>query len=273
MRLASKCVPLVYGSTAKLDVSPEEFAQTMRYGARRYADADEFFSRHSAPWIEQLHAALEELLEPGREVVSLGSGECEHEIPFVVRGYAILASDLVPGAADETRRLFPSLRFRQFDILHPDATIGLFDDVLITGLDFYYGDEELDLMLRNVRALLRPGGRLIFVLRYRDNWGTWLIDRVGIPVVCRVFMGLAAVKLTRKRFGLKPHGYRRSIREVTERASTHGFRLNRLRYAGFGVELSRLYLDRFVPPAYRLLAALDRRLHWFTNATVFEFLT
>jgi len=242
----------------------------MGYGRRRYGSAEEFLGAHASAWVAELHQVLAELLDRARTVLSIGSGECEHELPFVLDGYQILATDLVE-SAQETQRLFPVLRFSRFDVFHP-APIGRFDDVLVTGLDFYFSDREFAILLCNIRSLLNPGGRLIFTLRYRDNLGTWLIDRLGIPLCCVLLRGIDRVTKQTSVHMLKPHGFRRSLTEIRQAAMAAGFRIGRIRHAGFGVELTRIYLHR-LPALYRLAAAIDRRLHVFNNATVFELLT
>jgi SAM-dependent methyltransferase len=269
--MGSKCVPVAAAASQDVDRTPNEFARSMGYGERRYASQAEFFRVHGAAWIAELHDALEELLDRERAVLSIGSGECEHEIPFVQEGYDVVASDLVDSSA-ETRRLFPELRFEQLDVLRP-IRLGPFDDVLMTGLEFYFSDEELSQILENVRGVLRPHGRLIFVLRYRDNFATSLIDGVGIPVSCAMLKVASAIGLIHTRWQMKRHGYRRSVREIADIAARHRFRIGRVRHAGFGVELMRLYLHSVAPPIYALARALDRRAHILNNAVVFEFLT
>jgi SAM-dependent methyltransferase len=270
MRVASKCLATTGRVPGHIDRTAEEFARTMGYGSRTYESQAEFLRAHAQDWVRELHEVFRELLDPGRTVLSIGSGECEHEIPFVLDGYDILSTDVV-ASASESQRLFPTLRFQLFDVLNP-TPIGRFDDVLIGGLDFYFPDREFSCLLGNTRGLLRPGGRLLFTLRYRDNLATWLIDRIGIPLCCSMSRLVAAARQNGVRWVLKPHGYRRSIAEIVATAARHGFRLGRIRHAGFGVELTRVYLDR-VPPLYRLARAIDRRVHIFNNTVVFEFLT
>src|SRR4051812_32071823 len=270
MRIASKCVAASDRQSHAVDATADDFARTMGYGSRRYATVEEFRASHSSSWELELHEVLRELLVRNRSVLSIGSGECEHEIPFVLDGYDILSSDVTASAA-ESQRLFPALRFQQFDALNP-GPIGRFDDVLVGGLDFYYADGDFTRLLGNIREILRPGGRLLFTLRYRDNAATWAIDRIGIPMSCAARRVLAAVRRTGRRWMLKPHGYRRSIADVVAAAARHGYRPGRIRHAGFGVELTRVHVD-WVPPIYAVLRALDRRIHVFNNAVVFEFLT
>jgi SAM-dependent methyltransferase len=270
MRIASKCVAALNGQPRAIDATPDDFARSMGYACRRYATVEEFRASHSSSWELELHTVLRELLVRNRSVLSIGSGECEHEIPFVLDGYDILSTDVTVSAA-ESQRLFPALRFQQFDALAP-TPIGRFDDVLVGGLDFYFADSDFTRLLGNIRALLRPGGRLLFTLRYRDNAATWLIDRIGIPLSCALRRIFTAVHRSGSNWVLKPHGYRRSIAEVVAAAARHGFRPGRIRHAGFGIELTRVHIDR-VPPVYAVLCALDRRIHVFNNAVVFEFLT
>ena len=100
MRIAWKCVPAEQAQGRDhIDATPAEFAATMGYDRRRYQSPSEFFAFHSGPWIHELHAALAEMLDRHRSVLSIGSGECEHEVPFVLEGYDILASDVVDSGA------------------------------------------------------------------------------------------------------------------------------------------------------------------------------
>jgi SAM-dependent methyltransferase len=270
MRLASKCLATTGTVAGHVDRTVDDFARTMGYGSRTYESPAHFLQAHAQEWVRELHQVFRELLDPKRAVLSIGAGECEHEIPFVLEGYDILSTDVVASAA-ESQRLFPSLRFELFDALNP-TPIGRFDDVLVGGLDFYFPDREFSRLLANLRELLRPGGRLLFTLRYRDNVATWMIDRLGIPFFCALQRVVAAARRTGARWALKPHGYRRSTREIVSAAARHGFRLGRVRHAGFGVELTRVHLNR-IPPLYHLARAVDKRIHVFNNAVVFEFLT
>jgi len=253
-----------------LDATPSEFAETMAYGSREYRSPAEFLAAHEAAWISDLQAVLRELLDPKRSVLSVGSGECEHEVPLVLAGYDIIASDVVDSAG-EARRLFPGLRFEIFDALHP-RKLGPFDDVLVAGLDFYFDDDAFSRVVGNLRSQLRASGRLIFTLRYRNNAATWAIDTLGIPATCLALGVAGRIGLTRKRYVMKQHGYRRSIAEIIRVVSRHGFTVGRVRHAGFGQELTRVHLQRLAPPVFAALRAADRRLRVFNNAVVFEFL-
>ena len=254
MRLGYKYVEAGH---AHVDGRAEEFVTTMGYGTR-YRTAEEFLAAHDQRWVRELHQVLVELLDPGRVVLGIGSGEGEHEVLLHRAGYRVIASDLVPGVLDDTARLFEGLPTMQFDVFAP--TDVECDDVLITGLDFYLDDPEAARMLRSVRGLLGASGRLILTLRYRDNAATWAIDRLALPAVAALQRRRGAT-LERKQ-----HGFRRSPREVAALARAAGFTVGRVRHAAFGMEIVRFA----APPSW--LLAVDRRLHVLNSAVVFELL-
>ncbi|MCH7562957.1 MAG: hypothetical protein IH968_03935 [Gemmatimonadetes bacterium] len=244
----------------------------MRYGEQTFLDQQEFLQILEAPWVVELNQALGGILTPDRSILSVGSGLGEHEIPFHLDGYDITASDIVEYALLQTVNLFPGFRAIRFDIFNPDLTVQ-YDDVLITGLAFYFGSDEAQLIFDNARKLLKPAGSLIFTLRYHNNLATWFIDLVLSP-------SLAALRNAKFRLTgadlkcvKKCHGYRRSRGEIVAMAQAAGYQLGRVRHAGFGVELNRIELHRFAPGPYRFLRELDKRICVFNNATVFEFLT
>lgn len=202
--------------------------------------------------------------------MSIGSGECEHEVPFFLAGYQIIGSDIAAEALGPVRALFPGFRTILFDILGPAQYIEC-EDVPITGLDYCCDRAMLDTVFRNVHALLKPGGRFLFTLRHNANVLTLLIDYLGMPLL---WLALTLYHLARRsgyRYRLMWHGYRRSRRAIATLGARHGFRLGRVCCAGFGVELTRLGVHRLWPAFYRGARRLDRRLHWLHNATVFEF--
>lgn len=257
MRIGHKYVDDPAAGTA-IDSDAAGYAATMGYEPRRFQSAEEFIAAHDARWVRELHAVLAELLERDRVVLGLGSGEGEHEVLLHRDGFDVIATDVVPGVLDEAARLFPSLRTQTFDAFGPWPVAC--DDVLATGLEFYFDDERLLELMRIVKQRLAADGRFLLVLRYRDNLATHAIDGLALPLV-------AALKRRRgARMVKKQHGYRRSISDVRALAARAGFRVGRVRYAAFAMEFERLL------PAPRPLVALDRRLHVLNSATVFELL-
>jgi SAM-dependent methyltransferase len=252
-----------------LDQSPAEFAERMGYEAGRFVTREELLAAADEDWVRELHAVLRELLEPARRTLSVGSGFCEHEVQLALAGYRIVASDIVDDAMMDATRLFPELETRHFDVFDPDPD-ERWDDVLVASLDYAFDDEQLERALRNLRAVLAPGGRLILVHRYQDTLGTRLIDRVLSPALAAAMRTKARVTRSGLRIVRRKHGFRRTRRELRALARRSGFRVGRIRSAGFAVELTRVDVHRRAPALYRLARRLDRRMRMFNVATVLE---
>lgn len=269
MRKGYKLTEVLEGKDTRTDVDAtvEQFSEGMRHGQIRYQTQADYWARHEGGFRE-LQDALKEILEREREVLSIGAGECENEIALSHLGYRITGSDIVPEALDQLRKLFPEFPTLVLDIFDPHVS-KRFDDVLMTGLDFYYADDQVLTLLRNVRTLLNPGGRVIFVLRYRDNWLTRGIDYLGIPMVCSARNMHERLRQSPRRFKLKFHGYRRTPSDVRALAEAAGFRIGRILHAGLAREFTRLYVHR-LPRLYASLQRMDSKLHISNNAILFE---
>jgi SAM-dependent methyltransferase len=271
MRLAYDYVVADAGESVRdsLDATPEEFSARMGYVAGRFQTRGELLTLNDEDWAHEVHAALRELLDPARRTLSIGSGYGEHEARLAAEGYRVVASDIVEEALTDAARLFPELETRAFNVLEPGPDAGC-DDVLIASLDYAFDDEQLGRALRNVRALLPPGGRLIFVHRYQDTLGTRLIDRVLAPGLALAMRAKARMTGSGIRIVRRSHGFRRTRRELRELAARSGFRVGRVRYAGFAFELFRIDVPRRVPALYRIARRLDRRMRTLNIATVLE---
>jgi SAM-dependent methyltransferase len=271
MRRGFKLVRVAEGDLTRSaeDRSITDFVDTMRYGNRTYATRNAYLEHYSHRWIRELRGAIRTFLSKDRKVLSIGSGECEFEVPLHLEGFQIVGSDVAPAALEQVRRLFPEFRTVVLDILKPDLQ-ERFDDVLIPGLDFYFSEDGVRSIFRNAQTLLMPGGRILLVLRYRDNWITRFIDYVGIPLEYLARNARELLRNSGARYRFKLHGYRRHPRELIALAQQTGLRFRRLLHAGFGMELSRLHLDRF-PKVFDWLGRLDSRLHWTNNAILLEF--
>jgi SAM-dependent methyltransferase len=144
------------------------------------------------------------------------------------------------------------------------------DDVLIASLDYAFDDTQLKRALQNVRAVLAPGGRLVFVHRYQDTPGTRIVDRALSPALAVAMRAKALATRSGLRIVRREHGFRRTRRELRDLARQAGFRVGRVRYAGYAVELTRIDVQRRAPALYRLARRVDRRMRTFNIATVLE---
>ena len=271
MRLAHDYVVAVPGEEVRgtLDRDADEFGERMGYRAGSFATREDLLAEADEDWARELHALLRELLVPTHRTLSVGSGFCEHEAALAVAGYRMVASDIVEEAMVDAARLFPELETRRYDVLAPDGD-ETWDDVLIASLDYALDDPQLERALRNSRAALAPGGRVVFVHRYQDTLGTKLIDRVLAPLLALMMRAKARATRSEVRIVRREHGFRRTRRELRSLARRSGFRVGRVGYAGYAVELTRIDVHRRAPALYRLARRADRRIKTFTIATVLE---
>lgn len=246
----------------ELPRSGDDFAQILAYAEASFPTREAFLAETEAPWHAEFQAMLRSFLRKDRSVLSIGSGLGEHEVPLVLAGYDIVATDIVDSLAEATR-LFPELRVRRFDILDPD-TSERYDDVLVAALDYALDDEQLALALNNAARVLNPGGRVLLVVRYRDTFATRMLDIVLLPLWAARRRRRGADLVKRKQ------GFRRSLREVRRIGQRSGYTVGRIGYAGHAVELTRLGVDIKLPRVYALARRLDRRLHKLNIATMVE---
>jgi hypothetical protein len=80
----------------------------------------------------------------------------------------------------------------------------------------------------------------------------------------------ARVKRSGVRIVRRRHGFRRTRGEMRELARRSGYRIGRVRSAGFALELTRIDVHRRAPAVYRLARRMDRRMRIFNIATVLE---
>jgi SAM-dependent methyltransferase len=265
MRRAHKYLSVPAGSATVggIPTSAEEFANSIGY---RHLSGDELLASARLPWVTELHETLTELLSSDRTVLSLGSGQGEHELLLFLDGYDVTASDLIPGALEDARLAFPGFKTRVLDALDP-PTDELYDDVLATGLDYALNEAQLQELLAGTRRLLRPGGRFILVLRFHDNLVSRILDDVLVPIVGL----LSGLVHWLRRDGLvtvrREHGYRRTRDEIHRHAEAAGYEVASVCYSCFALELARIPTPKLL---LRIAHPLDRRLHAFNSATIFE---
>jgi SAM-dependent methyltransferase len=268
MRLARSyvTVPRDRAHRFGISVAPEDSPDAMAYQS---LSRDQLLARQRVPWIVELRGALSELLRPERAVLSLGSGQGEHELGFFLAGYDITASDVMPGVLDDARREFPGFKVRTVDALNPPADEH-YDDVLATGIDYLFDADQFDRLLQSAHRLLRPGGRFLLVLRFHDNLATRILDYALVPAWGVIQELGHRLRRDNQATVAWEHGYRRTREEIQQAAERAGYRVGQVRHACFALELARIPIPG---PIFRMLWRLDHRLHLFNSATIFELLT
>src|ERR1700730_818108 len=129
--------------------------------APRYDTANQLFSLdRDRAW--RRRAAQLTRVQPGQTALDLctGTGKLAHELlPLVRPGGRVIGIDFSPGMLELARRREPDIEFRQGDITRLAE-----DDASIDAVTIGFGLRNLvdrDAALREMRRVLRPGGRLV----------------------------------------------------------------------------------------------------------------
>ena len=113
-------------------------------------------------------------LRPGQTALDLctGTGKIAHELVSLVRpGGRVIGIDFSPGMLELARRLEPDVEFRQGDVSRLSE-----GDASVDAVTIGFGLRNLvnrDAALREMRRVLRPGGRLV-VLEFAPSTGPLL---------------------------------------------------------------------------------------------------
>jgi cyclopropane fatty-acyl-phospholipid synthase-like methyltransferase len=253
-----------------VDADIESFSKTMRYEKQDWKIAqamlDSIMSKH---WIMELHEAVMPFLDKNRTLLGIGSGEGEHELLLHLKGYNVVASDIIPGLTEKTQSLFPEFQCCTFDVFKDDIDslpiCNTAFDILVTGLDFYFDDVKAKELFKRFYELIPDDGTLIFVLRYRQSIFTTIIDFLSFVEVY--------VQARKKKAGIfkKHHGYRRTKKDVLNLAKEAGFHAEKSVPAMLGYECGRV---RFFNShkLTRICAFTDRLIPLFHSAIVFKFI-
>jgi SAM-dependent methyltransferase len=144
------------------------------------------------------------------------------------------------GALEDTRRLFPGLRFEQLDILAGPAP-ERYGAAMALSLIHLFDAEAFDRFLANVNASLRPGGT--FVLDSAgapDNQSTRFLHDALLRYETRL-KALVKTVVTRKRHGfvIQEFGWFRTDADIVDAAARAGFVLKDAGRFAFEFEFSR----------------------------------
>jgi hypothetical protein len=262
-----------------LDATPNDFAEShtvpqLILELKSREDFERVFL--SNKWHDDFRRQLGRLLKPDRNTLSVGSGFGEIEVPFILQGHQITCSDIVIDALAHTRMLYPSFHYLRLDILNASVEDS-YDDILITGLDFAFDDAQVRKLFSSCADILKRSARsspkrLIFTLRYNDNFATRLIDRFVLPFEASLANATYTLKGSNYRMRKKVSGFRRSRDEVVALAHASGFSVGRVLHCGFGVEFARSIILGMARPLVAAVARVDRLLTVFNNVTIYEFI-
>jgi hypothetical protein len=234
------------------------------------SDFEQFF--YSQSWILELNAILRTTLKKGRRTIGIGSGHGEHELLLLRDGFDVVASDICIEPLTHTQSLFPQLPILKLDAF-TDEPASKYDDILITGMDFYFDDAQVQQLLTQVARWLdpqTPNPRVILTNRYPKNPLTWAIDHVVLPAEAQLKNVHGRMVGSETYFARKLHGYRRDFSDVRRLAAAAGFSVGEVLHASYGSELKRSSVLNRLPRLVDLMVQFDQRWHLTNSANVFE---
>jgi 2-polyprenyl-3-methyl-5-hydroxy-6-metoxy-1,4-benzoquinol methylase len=160
-----------YVTDAQLEVGGPEF----------FAHIRPWMNPYKFPWIMARIEREAKILQ-GKHLLEVGCGMGYDSLEFLKRGVCVTATDLTPNAVNLTRRHFQIEGARAEDVrtanvLELPFQDNTFDAVWANGVLHATGDTPR--AIREVRRVLKPGGRAIISHFYRRPSWMYLLHRLG----------------------------------------------------------------------------------------------
>jgi ubiquinone/menaquinone biosynthesis C-methylase UbiE len=146
-----------------------------------YEHVRPWMNPYKFPWIMR-RIEREAALLKDRDLLEIGCGLGYDSLEFLKRGVRVTATDLTPQAVALTSRHFQlegvsAREVRVANVLALPFADGSFDAVWANGVLHHTGDTAR--ALREIRRVLKPGGRAIISHFYRRGSWMYLISRLG----------------------------------------------------------------------------------------------
>lgn len=256
-----------------IDSDVDQFKETMEYKDLFLKNIEDFKHNFLKPWQYELHDTLTKVIDKTKLTIGIGSGYGEHELLFHLKGYNIIASDIIPGIGNCLKLIGNKFNHCYINILNDNINdiisneLNLTDrnyDILVTGLDFYFTDEVTNYIFQKIYGSLANGSNLIFTLRYRDYYCATYLERI-----IYIENLINSIKL-KKRLVCKERGYRRSENEIVNFAKKCGFICEGVYPTLLGYEMNRSYTLSKIS-LFKLFGFLGKSYPMFYSATVFKF--
>jgi demethylmenaquinone methyltransferase / 2-methoxy-6-polyprenyl-1,4-benzoquinol methylase len=143
---------------ASLDKQPHEVAAMFDGVAAKYDLTNDVLSLgQTRLWRRAVAQALE--VRAGERVLDLGAGTGTSSLPFVAAGATVVPCDFSLGMLREGKKRHPELPLTAGDATRLPFTDGAFDAVTISFA--LRNVHDTDAALREMRRVVRPGGRLV----------------------------------------------------------------------------------------------------------------
>ncbi|MFI0940202.1 demethylmenaquinone methyltransferase [Streptomyces sp. NPDC021020] len=143
---------------ASLEKQPQDVAGMFDDVAARYDLTNDVLSLgQSRLWRKAVAQAL--AVGPGERVLDLGAGTGTSSLPFAAAGATVVPCDFSLGMLREGKKRHPELPLTAGDATRLPFADGVFDAVTISFA--LRNVQETDAALREMRRVVRPGGRLV----------------------------------------------------------------------------------------------------------------
>jgi SAM-dependent methyltransferase len=94
-------------------------------------------------------------------LLDLGCGTGELTAGFLKVGYSYVGIDIEPERIEYARKTYPKGEFHVMDATAINYPDDYFDQILVTGVLHHLSDDEVRRIVREMRRVLRPGGRAL----------------------------------------------------------------------------------------------------------------
>jgi demethylmenaquinone methyltransferase/2-methoxy-6-polyprenyl-1,4-benzoquinol methylase len=145
-------------SRASLEKQPQDVAGMFDDVAAKYDVTNDVLSLgQTRLWRRAVARALD--VGPGERVLDLGAGTGTSSLPFAAAGASVVPCDFSLGMLREGKKRHPALPLTAGDATRLPFADGVFDAVTISFA--LRNVQDVDAALREMRRVVRPGGRLV----------------------------------------------------------------------------------------------------------------
>ncbi|CAB4913651.1 unannotated protein [freshwater metagenome] len=154
-------------SRAELDKQPSDVAAMFNDVAERYDVTNDLLALgQTRIWRRAVVNAVD--VQPGQRILDLAAGTGTSSLPFAARGAYVVPCDFSIGMLEVGMRRCPDLPFVAGDALHLPFADGAFDAATMSfGLR---NTADAGAALREIRRVVRPGGRLVVCEFSHPTW-------------------------------------------------------------------------------------------------------